>query len=252
VEIFRKSLASFGIGSAKVDARLEKSTYMQGEIVRGKVYVSGGQAEQSIDEIYLHLFLQYEYEENTTTYLLERILLSEPFTVAPKEERQVPFEFQLPYDTPISTVGAPIFLQTGLDIRLAKDPQDVDGIEVLPHPYIDMVLEAIELNGLRLTEVAYDYELHFSRHPFIQMYHCDPTETLQFELDRASFVFYPQQDEIEVIMHLDKRGDDLFSSMEEAFQLDVRLGRFVLHVDELQQGKEYLAERIQAEIEKTL
>jgi sporulation-control protein len=252
VDIFRKSLASFGIGSAKVDTRLEKSTYMQGEIVRGKIYVSGGQAEQFIDEIYLHLFLQYEFEGNTKTYLLERILLSEPFSITPKEERQLPFEFQLPYDTPISTVGAPIYLQTGLDIRLAKDPQDMDGIEVLPHPYIDMVLEAIELNGLRLTEVAFDYEHHFSRHPFIQMYHCEPTEAIQFGLDKASFVFYAQQNEIEVIMHLDKRGDDLFSSMEEAFQLDVRLGRFVLPVEELQHGKQYLAERIHAEIERTI
>jgi sporulation-control protein len=252
MNLFRKSLATFGVGSAKVDTRLEKSTYMQGEIVNGKVYVLGGQAEQQVDEIYLHLLLQYELNGNLSEYLIEKILITEPFTIEPKEERQFTFDFQLPFDAPVSTSGAPIYLQTGLEIKLAKDPLDVDGIEVLPHPYIDMILEAIELNHLRLSKVSFDFEHHFSRHPFVQMYHCEPTPEMEFDLDRAAFVFFAHQNEVEVIMHLDKKGDDLFSSMEEAFQLDERLGRFIIRLEEIHQGKEFLAHRVREEILKSI
>lgn len=252
MNIFRKSLTSFGVGSAKVDTRLEKSTYMQGEIVRGKVYVLGGQAEQFVDEIYLFLNIQYELEGSLSEYMVEKILITEPFTIGPKEERQFSFEFQLPYDCPVSISGAPIFIRTGLDIKLARDPQDIDGIEVLPHPYIDMILEAIEANNLRLSKVTFDFEHHFSRHPFVQMYHCEPTDGVEFALDSAAFVFFAHRNEVEVIMHLDKKGDDIFSSMEEALKLDERLGRFTIFVDDIHQGKHHLVNLVKTEIEKAI
>jgi sporulation-control protein len=225
---------------------------MQGEIVKGKVYVFGGQAEQFVDEIYLFLNVQYELEGNLSEYMVEKILITEPFTIGPNEERQFTFDFQLPYDCPVSTSGAPIYLRTGLDIKLARDPQDVDGIEVLPHPFIDIILEAIESNNFRLSKVTFDFEHHFSRHPFVQMYHCVPANEVELGLERASFVFFAHQNEVEVIMHLDKKGDDLFSTMEEAFQLDERLGRFSIQVEDIHRGKNFLAERIKNEILKNI
>ncbi|MCH5586562.1 sporulation protein [Shimazuella sp. AN120528] len=252
MNLFRKSLTTFGVGSAKVDTRLEKSTYMQGEIVKGKVYVLGGQAEQFVDEIYLFLNIQYELDGSQSEYMVEKVLITEPFTIGPKEERQFEFEFQLPYDCPVSISGAPIFLRTGLDIKLARDPQDIDGIEVLPHPYIDMILEAIEANNFRLSKVTFDFEHHFSRHPFVQMYCCEPVSGVEFDLDSASFVFFAHQNEVEVIMHLDKKGDDIFSSMEEALKLDERLGRFTILLNDIHQGKQHLINRVKTEMEKAL
>jgi sporulation-control protein len=56
--MFGKVMASIGVGAAKVDTRLEKATYRQGEMIRGEVFVQGGQTPQFIDEIYLFLVVQ--------------------------------------------------------------------------------------------------------------------------------------------------------------------------------------------------
>lgn len=47
--LLRKALASVGIGSAKIDTKLEKEVLVQGEEVRGVVIVKGGNVEQEID-----------------------------------------------------------------------------------------------------------------------------------------------------------------------------------------------------------
>lgn len=252
MDMFKKTLTSFGVGAAKVDARLEKSTYRQGEMVSGQIYVQGGQSDQRIDEVYLYLILQYEYEGSQSEYLVEKFLISEPFTIGPREEKRLPFQLQLPFDAPVSTAGSPIYLKTGLDIKMARDPQDLDGVEVLPHPYVDMILEAVEQIDFRLEKVTFDFEHHFSRHPFVQMYHCLPTGKMADKLDQLAFLFYPHQKEVEVVMNLDKKGDDLFSSMEEAFRLDERLGRFTMTLEEIHQGKEVLEKRLKKEIKKMM
>jgi sporulation-control protein len=252
MNIFKNPLTSFGIGAAKVDARLEKSTFRQGEQVVGQVYVQGGGAEQRIDEVYIYLVMQYEYEGSQAEYLIEKFLITEAFSIKPKEERRLPFQFQLPYDVPVSTSGAPIYLKTGLDIKMARDPQDVDGVEILPHAYIDMILEAVEDIDFQLSNVKFDFEHHFSRHPFVQTYHYTPTGKMEDLLDSISFVFYADEREVEVVIQLDKKGDDLISSMEEAFQLDERLGRFTISQQEIHQGREILVNRLVKEMNKLM
>lgn len=53
MSFFKKALASIGVGNAKIDARLEKEDWKQGEEVRGEVVLVGGSVEQQIEEIYM-------------------------------------------------------------------------------------------------------------------------------------------------------------------------------------------------------
>lgn len=248
--MLKKSLATLGIGAAKVDTRLEKSTYVQGEMVKGQVCIQGGQTEQQIDEIYLFLIVQYEHLEKQTEYVVQEFRITESFTIEPKAEKRFPFEFQLPYDAPISITGSPLYLKTGVDIKMARDPHDLDGIEVLPHPAIDVILAAAEEVGLRHEKIEYDFEHFYSRYPFVQTYQCIPVDDLAEKLDSVSFVFFPHDKEIDVIMILDKRGNDILSSMEEAFALDQWLTRFFINQEELHQ--ESCTKRIKLELEKQL
>lgn len=113
--MFKKALAKLGIGSASVDTRLERSTYRQGERVRGQIHIQGGKAAQEIDEIYLYLVVQYYHEGTEAECVVDEFRLTERFVVAPHETQVIPFEFTLPLDTPVSTGGSPVYLKTGLD-----------------------------------------------------------------------------------------------------------------------------------------
>jgi len=237
MSVFGKALASFGVGAAKVDTRLEKATYRQGETIRGEVYVQGGQANQLIDEIYLYLIVQYHHEGSENEYVLNEFRISEAFEIGPRESRVLPFEFQLPYDCPVSTSGSPIYVKTGLDIKMAIDPSDTDGIEVLPHPLVDAVLHAVEKIGFRLSSVEFNFENFYSRHPFVQEYLLVPTGgAYQTAFDEIRMVFYPHAQEVDVIMNLDLKAIDLMSSMEEAMDLDKRLIRLSVTKQEADRG----------------
>lgn len=62
MSLFKKMLASLGIGSAQVDARLEQDSLVPGEVVRGEVHITGGDVAQEIDEIYMYVITHYERE----------------------------------------------------------------------------------------------------------------------------------------------------------------------------------------------
>jgi sporulation-control protein len=252
MSVFEKALASMGVGAARVDTRLEKATYRQGEIIRGEVFIQGGQTSQMVDEIYLYLVVQYHHEGTQQDYVVNKFCLTEAFEIGPCETRVFPFEFQLPYDTPVTTGGSLVYLKTGLDIKMAVDPKDTDGIEVLPHPLIDTILHVVEQVGFQLSAVEFAFDKFYSRHPFVQEYKLVPLGRYQSELDELTMVFYPQAHEVDVIMALDLKAVDLISSMEEALELDERMLRFTVTQKELDRGTGALQTKIEQFINQYL
>jgi sporulation-control protein len=248
--MFGKVMASIGVGAAKVDTRLEKATYRQGEMIRGEVFVQGGQTPQFIDEIYLFLVVQYHHEGKEQEYVVSEFHLTEAFEIGEHESRVIPFQFELPLDAPVSTGGAPVYLKTGLDIKMAVDPKDMDGIEILPHPLVDAVLHAVESVGFRLTSVDYAFDKFYSRHPFIQEYKLMPTDRYKEFFDEISMVFYPHMNEVDVILTLDRKAFDLMSSMEEALNLDERILRFTVTRQEVELNTNALQAKLTQMIEQ--
>ncbi|MBA4495428.1 sporulation protein [Paenactinomyces guangxiensis] len=236
MSVFEKALASLGIGSAKVDTRLEKATYRQGETIRGEVFIQGGQADQFIDEIYLFLVVQYHHEGTQDEYVVSEFRLTDAFDITPRETKVIPFQFQLPYDTPITTGGSPVYLKTGLDIKMAVDPADTDGIEVLPHPLVDTVLHTVEEIGFQLYGVEYEFGKFYSRHPFVQEYKFKPVGRFAEWIDELEVVFFPRANEVDGILSIDLKAVDLMSSMEEALELDERMVRFTVSSKEVEKG----------------
>lgn len=248
-----KGLASFGIGAAKVDTRLEKATYRQGETIRGEVYIQGGQAEQEIDDIYLYLVIQYEHEGTQAEYVIDEIHISEPFTIESRETKIIPFEFELPCDTPVSTSGSPIYIKTGLDIKMALDPKDEDGIEVLPHPFVEQIVKATENLGYNLEKVEMDFEHFYSRHPFVQIYNFHPVgKTFTKYVDNIQMVFFPQQHEVDIILQVDRKARGLISSMEEALDLDKKISRFTITTNEVKDNIMLLESKIEYQIQRQI
>ena len=124
--MFNRFLASIGIGSANIDTLLEKAQYSPGEEVRGIVRIRGGSVEQRIETISLSVMTEYIKESDDNKYRqhgeVARFHVSSPFTVQAGENRDVPFSFILPYQTPVTIGRAPVWIKTELDVRGGVDP----------------------------------------------------------------------------------------------------------------------------------
>ncbi|USK58384.1 sporulation protein [Peribacillus asahii] len=214
MSVFNKMLASLGIGNAKVDTKLEKSQYTLGETVSGVIDVQGGTVEQKIDEIYLTLHTNYEVESDDHTYqktaTINRYLITQPFVIGPNEMKEIPFSFQLPFETPLTYGKTKIWIKTGMDIKNAIDPTDQDYIRVVANPLIDSILHAVKELGFRLREVdCEEAPFRFRTYaPYFQEFEFVPVSgAFRGRLKELEFVFFVKNDqELEVLVELDRKS----------------------------------------------
>lgn len=259
MSVFKKILASVGIGAAKVDTHLLQNSLFPGEILEGEVHIIGGDVTQEIDDIYLKVVTEYEreYEQNDEERtvreecVLVKYLLSERFSLHPKKEQVIPFSLQLPYETPLTIGRQPVYLRTGLDIKSAINPKDRDEIQVQPHPLMQGVLEAVESLGFRLQEVDCEYTSHFhGTYPFVQEFEFRPTGKYRTHLDELEVIFRLSLEKLEVLLQIDKRARGFKGWLNEAFDLDERYDRFYLTQSDLAQ--ENIAAKIDGIIQSHL
>lgn len=250
---FNKVFASIGIGSATVDTKLEKDTVIPGEEINGVVEVKGGNVEQNIDVILLSLHTTYIKEVDDKkfpkTAVLDQIRVNEPFTIQPKETKQIPFSYRLPLDTPVSLGRTKIWVSTGLDIKNAIDPTDKDFLKVLPSRLTEAVINAVTDLGFRLREVECEeapYRLR-RRLPFVQEFEFVPVSgAFRGKLDELEIVFFPVSNtETEIYMQVDRRARGLGGFLSEALKSDESHVHFTVHSSDLSSIREKLASIIQ-------
>jgi sporulation-control protein len=197
MSFFKKVLGSIGIGGTKVDTVLEKSSFRQGETVRGTVIITGGDAEQHVESIDLHLMGTYTYESNDHehsghhTFFRHVIHLNKTYEKGVREE--VSFEFELPFNVPISLHKTKLFIKTGLDIQSAVDPTVEDHISILPSDVLRIGLEAIESMGFNLVEVECE-----KKHGSIVQ---------EFEYRAHGGAYRGKLDELECVFRISENGD---------------------------------------------
>ena len=257
MSLFKKILASVGVGSAKVDARLHNDALIPGELISGEVHMEGGDIEQEIDDIYMYVITHYEREYDNKKVkeecILAKQLLSAKFKLQPKEEKILTFSFRLPYQTPLTMGRQPVYLRTGLDIKNAVDPGDSDFIQVLPHPFMEKVLDAIQGIGFQLFKVDCEYNRHLGRtYPFVQEFEFRPTGKYRSRLEELEVVFFLKDSELEVFIELDKRARGFFGALEEAFNMDERYVRLRLTEESLGLPQSQLEEIFDELIQKNL
>lgn len=255
MSLFNQMLASIGIGSAKVDTRLKSSRVRVGEPLEGIVHIQGGSTEQRIDTIYLHLMTQYTRESNdqTTTHNTDvaKWQLSSPFAIGAGESKQVPFSFTLPLNTPVTAGRSRTWLHTGLDISSAIDPGDKDRLEVLAHPNMQAVLDAVTGMGFRPKGATCEYSPRLGRGvPFVQEFEFHPSSSFSGAIKELELVFFVEPDSVDVIVEVDRRARGLSGFFEQALDMDERkqLARFSRH--DLGIGSRHIADRIASIIER--
>lgn len=187
--ILYKPLASLGIGGATVDTRLEGEQFHPGKMVKGEVWIQGGQSEQQIDDIYLYLMVDLSKNGKKTTHPMKQYLLSQSLVIKREEPIKIPFQIKLPMETPMSTGSFPIYLKTGLDIKMALDPTDLDKIEVFPTPLVQKILKRIEDAEFILYRIHNEYDPDQKPYSFFQMFQFRPTGRYHGYVDELNVIF---------------------------------------------------------------
>ncbi|AHV99643.1 sporulation protein [Paenibacillus sabinae] len=249
MSMFKKVLASVGIGSAKVDTRLEEAQIVAGGTLRGVVSVRGGQVEQQIDKIYIYVKTQYEKEDNdrkvTHEVEIARILITEGLLLQAGETREIPFEMTVPERAPVSYRNTPVWLMTGLDIKMALDPSDHDYLEVLPSDNMQVVFGALDELGFRLREVSNEYAPRLGAGlPFVQEFEYVPTREFRGELDELEVMFFPRGDNLELYLQIDRRARGLGGFLSEAMGTDESFIRVTFTSNDLRRGVHAVASQL--------
>lgn len=242
--MFQKILASVGIGAAKVDTRLFNDSVVAGGIIEGEVYIYGGDVDQEIDDVYLKLATEYKREVNDSTVreecVMAKYLLQERFTIGAKEEKVIPFSFQLPYDIPLTlgnSSASPVYIRTGLDIKTAINPRDRDNLQVHPHPLTQSVLDALQNLGFSLYKEEREHAARFrGAYPFVQTLEFRPNGKYRSYLDELEVIFRLRENELEVLLEIDKKARGLGGFFQEALDIDERYVRFFVKQWDLDGG----------------
>lgn len=254
--MFNKFLASIGIGSAQLDTVLERTRYAPGDEVRGAVRLKGGSVEQRIETIAIAVMTEYLKESNDNKYYqrgeVARYHVSAPFTLQAGEQREVPFAFALPGDTPLTIGRTPVWIRTELDIRGAVDPDDNDRIDVVPTAGMNTVFQALEAAGFRLRKADCEYTHHRAgRLPFIQEFEYMPSGRFRGRLDEVEIAFLNQDASgIELLLQIDRRARGLSSLFAEALDMDESFVRVRLSAAELSAGPNAIAGTLSGIIER--
>jgi len=255
--MFKRMLASAGIGAAKVNLMLHQDTVSAGDTISGVVRIEGGRVDQEVDDVYAFVKTQYVKEHNNSKTNVEatlaKFLLAEKFTAEADKAYEFPVSFQIPAFTPVTTGRTPVWIHTGLDIKEALDPTDEDRLQIRPHPHSAIVLDAVNQLGFRLREVSCEHAPHYGRVnglPFVQEFEFVPTSMFRGQLDELEIIFYPDDNGVGLLMEVDRKARGLAGLFAEALDADERFVRLRFDRSDLASGVQYIADQLAATIRR--
>lgn len=248
MSMFKRMLASVGIGAAQVDLMLHQDEVNAGDMISGVVRIQGGRVDQQIDDVYAFVMTRYVKEQNDTKTQVEAAIakfqLTGKFTVEAEQVYEFPVSFQLPAITPATLGRTPVWIQTGLDIKEAVDPKDQDQLQVGPHPHAAVILEAANELGFRLREVTCEYAPSYGRKnglPFVQEYEFVPTTQFRGKLDELEMMFFPDENGVELLLQIDRKARGLAGMFAEAAGMDESFVSVRFDRNQLASGNSYVA-----------
>ncbi len=222
-------LQAFGVGGPTVDTVLHDPNCRPGGVLSGEVRLAGGSHDVDIDHVTLSLVTRVEVEhgdhEGTRNAEFARLGVAGRFSLRAGEQRSIPFQFQVPWETPVTIVGnAPlrgmsVGVRTELAVAKAVDKGDLDAVYVHPLPSQEAVLEAFGRLGFqfRSADVEAGY-LHGVRQEigFYQEIEFYPPQQYAGRLNEVELTFVASAHELAIVLEADKRGG-LFRASGDAF-----------------------------------
>ena len=196
MSFLNKAIASAGFGSAKVDTHLDSQKVCKGEQVTGFISILGGKTEQRVSKVSLVLMAYADDEEDSPkkrkSIEHSRFDIAQDVQIKPNVAIEVPFSFVLPNDTPVSFQNNMIWLETSLDIKMAIDPSNKNYLHVIPHPFMQRILDILQKElKFVLTNCGNVYIPNNGSHlPIVQVFEFNPTLRLIDCLDEIKMIFF--------------------------------------------------------------
>jgi sporulation-control protein len=222
--VFRRLRQAFGVGGPQVDTVLSNPNTRPGLALEGQVNIQGGDHEVKIEYVELALVTKVEVEtedsEYDSTVAFQRLRVTGAFPLAANQPISVPFQFPVPWETPITDVfgqhlsGMTMGLRTELEVARALDKGDLDAVNVHPLPIQERILEGFGRVGFRFKGA--DLERGHLRGvrqtlPFYQEIEFYPAQQYAGRINEVEVTFIANQQGVDVIIEFDKRGGLLSS-----------------------------------------
>jgi sporulation-control protein len=204
--------AKMGYGSAKIDLVLEDNQVVLGEPMKGKFILQGGSVKQEINSLSVDLVITLnikgrEYKKSVTT-----IPVSGPFTITENESRELPFEYEIPNDLPISCSQVYYELITHLDIEGGVDSKDADRLAIKAPDSFLKLFTALGSLGFRERATSGKFNGYSQEFEFF------PTDFLRDQVSEIEFVAAIEDDGIRLLFEVDcKNGYREIEAKDEIF-----------------------------------
>jgi sporulation-control protein len=217
--MFKRLLGAFGVGGPSVDTVLDTPHVMPGQVITGQVRIQGGSSDAEIGAIALSLVTRVEVErgdhEFNGTSEFHRVVVAQGVRVPAEQPVTVPFQLDVPWETPITAVGGhrlpgmTVGVRTELVIAGAPDKGDLDPVEIHPLPSQNAVLEAFGALGFVFQSadaeagrvVGVPQQL-----PFYQELEFYPPAAYSGRVNQVELTFVTTPHELHVVLEADKRG----------------------------------------------
>jgi sporulation-control protein len=209
-------LGAFGVGAPSVDTVLTTPRVRPGGTLAGQVRLKGGDFDAAIEHVTLGLVARAEVEhaegEQSGAAELYRMRVSGPFQLAKGEDKVIPFETPVSWETPISEVrgqpltGMALGVRTELAIAKAVDKGDLDVISVEPLPSQERVLEAFLALGFTFKSADLEAGQIYGVHQELAFY-----QEIEFygppgQIKEAELTFVTDADGMDIVIEADKRS----------------------------------------------
>jgi len=216
---FKKMLGAFGVGGPSVDTVLTDPNTRPGAPLTGHVNLTGGKHDVEIEHITLALVTRVEVEggggEYGATGEFFRATVSGPMRLAEGQQVSLPFQFVMPWETPITSVygqhlrGMTMGVRTEVAIAKAIDKGDLDPVAVHPLPIQERILEAFGRLGFQFKHADLEYGQIMGVHqtlPFYQEIEYYPPAQYAHGINEVELTFVTNPHTVEVVLEFDKRG----------------------------------------------
>jgi sporulation-control protein len=234
VVVFKRLLQAMGVGGPSVETVLANPNCRPGGYLEGRIHVVGGDHPVDISYVALGLVTRVEVEggdvEYETVQEFHRQQAAGAFRLGSGERRDIPFRFEVPWETPITEIGGQhlhgmtMGLRTELEVARAVDRSDLDPVAVYPLPAQEQIVAALLRLGFRFSradvERGHIYGVRQAL-PFYQEIEFYPGPQYARALNQLELTFVATPQELQVVLELDKRGG-LFTEGHDVF------GRFTV------------------------
>ncbi|SCF30713.1 sporulation-control protein [Micromonospora viridifaciens] len=220
--VFKRLRRAMGVGGPSVRTVLASPDCRPGGHLEGRVQLVGGDHPVRVSHLALVLVTRVGVESGDsgydTTQEFGRRQVAGAFGLDPGQRYEVPFRFEVPWETPLTDLygqhlpGMTMGLRTELGVARAVDQGDLGPVTVHPLPAQERLLAALLRLGFRFAGAGVERgHLYGVRQtlPFYQEIEFRPAPRYAQAINQLEVTFVTDPHRMEVVLELDKRASRL-------------------------------------------